>query len=206
LQNPKTVYFPGLTAEPFHDARRFEWAAMLEDAYPTIKRELQDLLNQPERFQVHEQSDLLIKEGYWTSYPFYSEGKRNDENCARCPETAKLLDSLPRKTPMGSVKFSVAAPRTHIEPHCAPNNLRIRCHLGMIVPEGCEIRVRDQTRSWEEGKCLILDDSFDHEVWNRSDRTRVILLVDFWHQDLTELEIQVINELRKVIWINKGDH
>jgi aspartate beta-hydroxylase len=107
---------------------------------------------------------------------------------------------------MGSVKFSVAAPRTHIEPHCAPNNLRIRCHLGMIVPEGCEIRVRDQTRSWEEGKCLILDDSFDHEVWNRSDRTRVILLVDFWHQDLTELEIQVINELRKVIWINKGDH
>lgn len=206
LQNPKLIYFPGLTAKPFHDSAQFEWAAALENAYPVIRRELQELLDHQEGFETHEQSDFLIKEGYWSSYSFYASGKRNDENCARCPETAKLLDSLPRKTPMGSVKFSVTAPNTHIEPHCAPNNLRIRCHLGMITPEECEIRVKDQIRRWEEGKCLVLDDSFNHEVWNRSDRNRVILLVDFWHQDLTEIEIQVISQLSRVIGINKDDH
>lgn len=90
-------------------------------------------------------------------------------------------------------------PGTHIEPHCAPNNLRIRCHLGLIIPEGCEIRVGNEVRTWQEGKCLVLDDSFEHEVWNRSGQTRVILLIDFWHPDLTDVEINAVKQLHEML-------
>lgn len=45
----------------------------------------------------------------------------------------------------------------------------------------CGIRIGDQIREWEEGKCLVFDDSYEHEVWNKTGEERVLLLVDFWH-------------------------
>ena len=36
-------------------------------------------------------------------------------------------------------------------------------------------------RHWEEGRCIVFDDSYEHEVWNRTEHERVLLLVDFWH-------------------------
>jgi hypothetical protein len=57
----------------------------------------------------------------------------------------------------------------------------LRYHLGLIVPEdaeSCRIRVGDDFRHWEEGKSLIFDDTFNHEVWNDTDETRVVLFVD----------------------------
>jgi len=58
----------------------------------------------------------------------------------------------------------------------------LRLHLGLIVPEPRDrvrIRVDDQICTWEEGKCLLFDDSYDHEVWNDTDGWRAVLFVDF---------------------------
>jgi aspartate beta-hydroxylase len=70
-------------------------------------------------------------------------------------------------------------------------NLRLHIHLPLIVLKDikpdvfsnkpqtkCGIRVGNQIRSWEEGKALVLDDSYKHEVWNKKKEMRVILLVD----------------------------
>jgi beta-hydroxylase len=38
--------------------------------------------------------------------------------------------------------------------------------------------VGDDIRHWEAGKSLIFDDTFNHEVWNDTDETRVVLFVD----------------------------
>eukprot|EP00959_Pyramimonas_sp_CCMP1952_P258713 5407857-Pyramimonas_sp.AAC.2 len=36
---------------------------------------------------------------------------------------------------------------------------------GLVVPPvGTSIRAGEETRNWEEGKCLVFDDSFEHEV------------------------------------------
>lgn len=43
-------------------------------------------------------------------------------------------------------------------------------------------------RSWENGKVIILDDSFDHEVWHNGTEWRLILIVDLWHPELTTQE------------------
>lgn len=58
----------------------------------------------------------------------------------------------------------------------------MRYHLGLIVPEPkekCRIRIGDHIRHWEEGKGLIFDDTYNHEVWNETDGYRVVLFVDF---------------------------
>jgi hypothetical protein len=42
------------------------------------------------------------------------------------------------------------------------------------------------------GKGLLFEDSFEHEVWNRGTQRRAILIVDFWHPDLTDVEIDAL--------------
>ena len=79
-------------------------------------------------------------------------------------------------------------PGTHIKPHCGPVNAWLRCHLGVVVPPGCGIRVGSGKRFWEEGRCLIFDDSFEHEAWNPTGDARTVLVLDFWHPELTAAE------------------
>jgi len=70
-------------------------------------------------------------------------------------------------------------------PHCGPTNARLRIHLGLEVPQNCcRIRVKDETRQWAEGEVLILDDSFEHELWNTGNGRRIILIVDVLHPNL----------------------
>jgi beta-hydroxylase len=57
----------------------------------------------------------------------------------------------------------------------------LRYHLGLVVPrdrEACRIRVGEDIRHWEQGRSLIFDDTYNHEVWNDTDETRVVLFVD----------------------------
>ena len=98
------------------------------------------------------------------------------------------MDAIPRTT--GHAFLSVLAPGTHILPHCGPCNYRLRLQLGLRVPEaGCSIRVGGETRAWREGEVLVLDDAFEHEVWNDSGEPRVILIVDVWHPDFSDAEV-----------------
>jgi aspartyl/asparaginyl beta-hydroxylase (cupin superfamily) len=46
-------------------------------------------------------------------------------------------------------------------------------------PGQCRIRVGEDIRPWVEGKSLVFDDTFEHEAWNDTDGTRVVLFVDF---------------------------
>jgi beta-hydroxylase len=89
----------------------------------------------------------------------------------------RLLERIPNLVTAG---FSSLRPGTQIAPHTGYPDGVLRCHLGLIVPDNdCGIRVGAEIRHWEVGKCLIFDDTLDHEAWNNSDRTRIILLLDF---------------------------
>jgi beta-hydroxylase len=59
----------------------------------------------------------------------------------------------------------------------------LRLHLGLIVPEAgpdkLAIRIEDRICTWAEGEALVFDDAYDHEAWNHTDETRVVLFVDF---------------------------
>ena len=74
----------------------------------------------------------------------------------------------------GARQTSAAAPR--------PYNGVLRLHLGLIVPEPREqlgIRVEHDVYRWREGEAVIFDDAYEHEAWNYTPHTRVVLFVDF---------------------------
>lgn len=193
LQRPRNV-FPGLTARPWHDPADFDVPALIEASADSIREELLGLLDGGSF--VPYRPDLALQ-GEWTTYMLWSFGQPFRENLARCPRTAALLDSLPVAHTAGLTYFSALAPGTRVAPHCGPTNTRLRCHLGIVVPSGCGIRVGSTTRSWEESRCIVFDDSFEHEVWNESDRHRYVLILDVWHPDLTETEVWALSEVER---------
>jgi aspartyl/asparaginyl beta-hydroxylase (cupin superfamily) len=95
-----------------------------------------------------------------------------------CPRTAALMREIPGMT---TAMFSILSPRKHILDHRGPYKGVLRYHLGLVVPERaehCRIRVGEGFRHWQEGKSMIFDDTFNHEVWNDTEETRVVLFVD----------------------------
>jgi aspartyl/asparaginyl beta-hydroxylase (cupin superfamily) len=88
--------------------------------------------------------------------------------------------------------FSLLKPQTHIPPHHGMLNTRLIAHLPLIVPEGCAMRVGDETRAWQTGKLALFDDSVEHEAWNKSDQTRVVLLFDVARPELDATELKAV--------------
>jgi len=93
------------------------------------------------------------------------------------------------------VCYSVLTAGSHILPHHGVTNTRLVTHLALVVPEDCAIIVGGETRGWQEGRCFTFDDTFEHEAWNRSGKTRVVMLMDIWNPYLTEVEREALTML-----------
>ena len=194
LQRP-SYYIPGVPAHTFYDPAQFEWVEPLEQAFPTVKAELLEVLQQDGKgFKAYMSEAQQRLEG-WNTFNFFFYGRKFEENCGLCPKTTALLESLPRFE-RDHIMFSALNPHAHISHHTGPMNGIIRGHLAMIVPRGCYIRVGEDERTWEEGKVLVFDDSFDHEVWNHSDHVRIVLFMNFWHPCFSAEEIAVLTRFR----------
>jgi aspartate beta-hydroxylase len=186
-------FLPGLTAKPFWDAKQFSWTAQLDANFEAIREELNRLRDRPS-FGLEPEADL-VDTGVWAQFDFYIEGRKLETNCAMCPKTTAVLESIEEARDSDLMLFSAHAPGTHVRPHCGPHNARLRCHFGLLVPPGCRIRVGEEIRTWKEGACLVFDDSFEHEVWNDGDETRVVLLLDVWHPEVTAIEKMAIRAM-----------
>jgi aspartyl/asparaginyl beta-hydroxylase (cupin superfamily) len=103
------------------------------------------------------------------------------------------LSDIGARTP--AVLFSRLEPGAHIPPHSGMLNCRLICHLPLVVPKGCWLRVGNEKREWEEGKLLIFDDSFEHEAMNPSGELRIILLFDIWRPELGSEERSSISAI-----------
>lgn len=185
--------FPGLDNKPVHSPNEYPWVKTIEDSFRALRGEVATL----EAQQLYIDYDARHKEGgAWLTHPLYYMGVRTGPFYDACPVAGNLLKRLPDLAvayPWADVLFSVHFPGTHLTPHCSVDNLRLRCHFGLVIPKGCSIRVGDQILDWEEGRVLLFEDSFEHEVWNRSRARRIILIIDFWHPDLTEPEREALS-------------
>jgi len=197
VQRPHYPLFPGLRHEPFHDPRDFPATAILEREFPAIRAEAL-ALDEAAQLDYTSAAKMQTGAGSWTLYLFHHMGVEVESVARRCPKTLAVINSLPRvctEYAWSDTVFSAMKGGTHLHPHCSTDNLRVRLHLGIVVPEGCLMRVAGETRTWEEGKVLAFEDSFEHEVWNRSTHRRVVLIVDLWHPDLTDVEIRALTAL-----------
>jgi beta-hydroxylase len=166
----------------FFDDERFPWIAQIEANWGTIRQEAERLLDDREalaNFQDISKDQIEITDDdRWKTFFLYGYGFEAKLGVQMCPKTAELMRQVPGMT---TAMFSILSPRKHILDHRGPYKGVLRYHLGLIVPrdaEQCRIRVGDDIRHWQEGKSLTFDDTFNHEVWNDTDETRVVLFVD----------------------------
>ncbi|WP_337267648.1 aspartyl/asparaginyl beta-hydroxylase domain-containing protein [Oryzifoliimicrobium ureilyticus] len=169
---------------PVYENATFPWAAEVEKAWPQIRVELDKVLvrkNELPSFQdISTDVKTISTDNGWKTFFLLGFGVKSEQNIKACPATWNAVQKIPGlKTAM----FSIFEPGKHLPAHRGPYNGVLRLHLGMIVPEhqGDEIaiRVKDKICHWQEGKVLIFDDAYEHEAWNHTDKTRVVLFVDF---------------------------
>jgi aspartate beta-hydroxylase len=208
-QQPKFLYFPGVPAQPYYPRERFPWQAALEAGAATIRDELRAVIADEGNLESFLQTGLREEiDGYlrasgdqaaaWDAFFFHRHGNRYDAHCERCPQTAALLESAAMvqiRDHAPETLFSVLRPGTHILPHRGVTNTRLVTHLPLIVPPDCALRVGGDTHVWQPDHCVTFDDTFEHEAWNHSSETRVVLILDSWNPDLSEAERAAVADL-----------
>jgi aspartate beta-hydroxylase len=180
----------GLSSDPWRDPSRIPAAGALERSIDIIRGELESF----DTTQFVRYPSVIIASGRWTVLPLFVFGA----DVARLlfsrnpfPRTAALIESLPDACsglPLADSIYSAHAPGTHLAPHCSWDPFRLRLHLGVRIPKDCRIRVGRETREWTNGKVLAFHDSHEHETWNDSNSSRIVLIVDVWHPALTSAE------------------
>ncbi len=206
LRRPLFLYVPDLPAIPWFEREQFDWVPRVEEQLPAIRAELETLIREEARFVPYitqgggvdpHGTDFSSLEGSmeWNAFHLTQCGEWLEERCRRCPRTTEIMRAVPAARMKGlapEILFSRLQAGGHIVPHFGRTNVRLTVHLGIAIPDDCAIRVADETRSWQEGRIILFDDSFEHEAWNRSARERSVLIFEVWHPMLEDAEIAAI--------------
>lgn len=200
---PSEEHIESLTAKPFWDAAKepalFPWAQELEEKASIILDEFEESLRRTEAFASDSVWQNQVMGEGWSAIRLQRLGVWSTENCKKFPNTFELLRSLSIPLAVRGVCFARQAAGSGVQPHSDGRNFILTSHLGLKVPESCWIQVGDQRRGWEEGKLTTLDTSFSHSTGNPSDSDRHVLIIDFWHPELTEAEraaLEFVYDLR----------
>lgn len=201
LDNPDlrpTFELLHLQNTPFCDSETFVLdVCQLQASYRNILKEYQRISDENPNWKTNS-----TPKGRWKAFYLVNQGQTIEENVAECPETYKVLQNLQNfmnGCVYGNACFSVVYPGTQISEHYGPCNLRVRCHLGLDVPKGCELVVDGVNKFWEPGKCLLFDDSYLHSVAHygslENSGPRAVLLVDFWNSGISIQERVALTHL-----------
>lgn len=195
-----------------HDYHRiYPELGLLERHFETIRRECVALMSQGDRIpHIRRSGGRYTTQGIhqadWKTF-MLKAGRFLEANCARAPETARLLRQIPS---VQTAFFSILGPGQHLRAHWGYYKGFLRYHLGLVVPDdnrdgSCWLRVNDDLAAydrriksvieetpryhWHEGEGIVFDDTFLHDAANESDRPRAVLFLDLlrplpWYMDL----------------------
>ena len=204
-QEPSHFHFPGLPEVEFHDREEFPGLEVIEARTGEIRAEFEALvaseaaelvpyIQYPDNVPLRQWKELN-RNKQWTAIHLVRNGERVEANARHCPRTLEAIAAFPQpQVPNAcpNAMFSLLAPRTRIPPHTGVANIRLVCHLPLVVPPGCGFRVGATTVQWTEGDAFVFDDTIEHEAWNDSDQLRVVLIFDLWATALGEAERQAV--------------
>lgn len=208
-QQPSMFYFPELPQRQFFERNEFAWAPAVEAATDAIRAELGSLMD-TQAFAPYVSgapgrprpaANPLLDDPSWSAAYLWQGGERT-VNAASCPVAMAALEQAPIPRIAGRspiALFSLLRPGTHIRPHHGMLNTRLICHLPLVVPDGCALRVGNETRAWRAGELTVFDDSFEHEAWNRGNETRVVLLFEIWRPELSDEEKAALTRIFEAI-------
>lgn len=171
----------------------FPHAPRFTDRWTEIRREamtVAGMLNEVPRFHdlMPQQTDISAHDGRdWRMFIMKAYGVPVTKNLARCPTVAALLAETPEAV---SAVFSFLAPGKHIPRHRGPFRGILRFHLMLSMPSdenavpACELNIDGMPYRLKDGDSLLWDDTYPHEVWNRSEQVRIALLLDVWRKHM----------------------
>lgn len=193
-QRPAFAYCPKLTAKPFWEkedaALLGKISALLSENFLEIKDEYnQGLRSNLTPLEIDSGKDFLEKNS-WKNINLGGLGEFNEQAIKNYPKTVSVLNEF--KESIFSSEFIVMEPDTVLPPHTDATNAYLVCHMGLDVGDNCGLRVHRETRDFHEKDIIFFDQSFVHSAWNKGSKTRVNLLITFFHPEINQQEQQLI--------------
>lgn len=211
FSQPTWMYMPELPAIEFFKRSDFPWLDEFEAQSEAIRKEvLQVLVADRDGLQPYidfpadmplDQFRELNRSRRWSAYFLWNQSAAVPAHLARCPVTARLLETAPRCRIDGRAPtafFSILDANTRIPAHVGVTNTRCTVHVPLVIPPDCGFRVGATTREWVAGQAWVFDDTINHEAWNLSDTPRAILIFDIWNPLLTAAERDMIQTATEV--------
>lgn len=169
-----------ISNEPVLDPAEFPWAQPVSAHWEAVRDEALAIYRYNEAIpplrEISPDHQGIVEDNRWRSFFLIGYGNRHEENIARAPRTTALVEQIPG---LNSAFFSILAPGSVITPHRGVTKAIVTAHLGLVVPDkadDCWMRVDDRRLTWREGEWTMFDDTYEHEVKNETDQTRIVLL------------------------------
>lgn len=206
-QQPRALYYPELPARQFYEPRDYAWTSSLLAAEAAIREEFLALKSNRNLFTpyIHATGNSPINPDHplldnedWSAMHIVKNGVVDQEVARRMPTVLKALEGAPLERVAGrgpTILVSRLAPGSKIGAHTGYLNTRLTCHLPIVIPGQCGIRVGNETRHWRSGEMLMFNDSIDHEAWNDSAEERYVLIFFVWRPELPEAERNLVKHL-----------
>ncbi|KAG7345883.1 beta-hydroxylase [Nitzschia inconspicua] len=195
-------YLPGLSIQPFWNAKDFGWANYLESRYSEIRKEFDAVTANMAKLQNEGNNiwagalttDAASYGEGWKTLVLMDRGRWDPTNVNLFPITAQAVHDS--GVPATEVFFASMAGPSEIKKHSDFTNFVLTSHLALDIPDSgnnkCRLTVGGVTNQWINGHCYVFDTSLLHDAVNESDQTRYILMLRLWHPDLTLVEQQAL--------------
>src|SRR6056297_383456 len=168
---------------PILDAKDFPWIPRLEEGTPLIQSELAAVLHYrdslPKLHELQREQYRISADDKWRAFVLYGWDYEAEEGAHLCPETSRLVRQIPG---LRTAFFSILDPGAHIPEHRGAIKGLLRGQLALVVPrdrERCVLWLEGVPHLWQEGRVLVFDDTYLHEVRNETDEERVVLILHF---------------------------
>lgn len=194
---PSYIAYPDLNDSPFIQVKLKDKTLDQGKLIDLIKTQVLKILEkQPGKPYVKQVQGIppglehLAGNNDWRSVVLYEAGQLKVDAAAKLISILENNFDLADCAPMApEVMISILEPGTHITPHYGTSNIKHTLHIPILLPKGdLGIVVGGEKKIWQEDQCLLFDDSYLHEAWNKSDHTRIVLIVDLWHHNLSFAE------------------
>jgi len=188
-------YMAGLTVKAFHKLEDFRWAQSLEADYERIRKEFLSRISAPTELESKGNNvwntalteDAVAYGPNWRTLVLQDRGVWDPVNADLFPETVAILKK--HHVPCIEAFFAKQSPDTGIKPHSDYTNFVLTAHLALVAPpQQSWIEVAGERAYWEDGKVLIFDTSLLHNTRNDGAIDRYILMLRFWHPEVTKHE------------------
>lgn len=196
-QNPSFALCPKVRNLPFWlegDSAFFDQVKQdLEQNYGQIRREYQSASEAGPLETLSNAYKGMRDKDDWMRYvlaPNMSFGQLNPDALKQFPETCHLLQQYGKR--LASAAFYAMSPGVTLPPHTDSTNFFIVSHMGLQLDGGCGFQVENQINELHEKDVYFFDQSFVHSAWNKSEVTRVNLVLFFVHPDITDDELDLV--------------